>query len=84
VCPWLSSMHNKQYKDFPVYLQKECCFQVFMSGFEIRDFGLFVKQSRLKHFQHGRKRVNIMGYPVLVSWHCITKYIYSGFRAMYN
>ncbi len=60
----LSSMHNKQYKDFPVCSQKECCFQVFMSGFEIRDFGLFVKQSRLKHFQHGRKRVNITKYGV--------------------
>jgi hypothetical protein len=46
------------------YAQKECCLQVFMSGFEIRDFGLFVKQSRLKHFQHGRKRGNITKYGV--------------------
>ncbi len=64
LCPWLSSMHNKQYKDFPVCSQKECCFQIFMSGFEIRDFGLFVKTEQietLSAWQKEREHYKILG-----------------------
>jgi hypothetical protein len=50
-----------------------------MSGFEIRDFGLFVKTEQietLSAWQKEREHYKILGTQYLVSWRrCITKYI---------
>ncbi len=57
---------TKQYKEFPVCSQKECCFQVCMSGFEIRDFGFICETEQietLSAWQKEREHYKVWGIP---------------------